>query len=231
VRDSLPALPERQEDYHSSGEEQPDDTDNNPAREELLAKDVARAKQWHRPQDYEAQRESDAEYACLFGSPVKLASFLRLRYRRPQSCSVALHLLGIEHCGVRDHVGIVAFGDGGHRDPVVLLGLERRKVCKQRDEDQWGAQRYDVADEHGCVCTGRFDRELASCGVSGTQPRSHRAAEPEDGRECRRSPGLEGVSFVYRWCGKEPRTYLILPNQCHGCWSDGRGYDDAHEQV
>ena len=208
MHDGLPALDDRPDADTETGEEQPDDTDDDPAGEELLGEDIRAAVHGPRPEDDEGGGEEEGHGAGDDGGAFKLRLF------GGGGLFAAVALAGYElevDVGGLGEVGVVAAADQFHRFPVVLLPAEGEG--EDGHEEDRGEQGGHVAGEHGIVGSRAGDGKVAA-GLGGChEPRDQRADESQDRGEGGRDPVLAG------------------PEQGERGGEDGAGDDASHHQV
>lgn len=129
----LAAFPDRKQAHAHQGTDEPDDANNDPAREEALAEHVACAVHGHRPQDEKRQREHDGHRLGDLGRPEEFGLFDGHLGR--WGGHLAGYKLEVDVCFLRQIV-VVALADGSHRGPVVPV--ESEDASKHRSEDQGG---------------------------------------------------------------------------------------------
>lgn len=115
VLQRVPALEERVHTNHEDGHEEPQDTNDDPAGEEFLAENVARAVHGHGPEDQECESENDGH---CFGDEGGFEEFLLLFFGG--GFGDGCHAGDEFDVFFGNHVRVVAFADGAHGLPVVF---------------------------------------------------------------------------------------------------------------
>lgn len=118
-RQALSALPKRVHTHSQRGAQEPDNADNNPAAEELLAEDVACAVERHGPEDEEHERHDCGGGFGDLGSAKQLGLFGGFSFGGERGVA-ADDLFDVHVCCGRD-VRVVDKADVFHGDPIVVV--------------------------------------------------------------------------------------------------------------
>lgn len=122
---------------------------------ERLAEDVARAVQWHRPDNQEDQRHCYGHPSC----DLRCAHEMLLLLFVVCVVSVFVDCLRIQ-AGSADQGSVVASANILHGFPVVVLLTEA--VGKDGNEDQRAQEGRDVARKHGVVGPRARDAQFST---------------------------------------------------------------------
>lgn len=126
---ALSTFPKRVKTHSDGRTHEPNNADNDPATEEFLAEDVARAVEGHGPKDEENERHDCGGRLCDFGGAQELGLFGGFGFGGEGDVA-ADDLFDVEVGGGGD-VGVVDETDVLHGDPVVI-------VCILLEREFWG---------------------------------------------------------------------------------------------
>lgn len=196
--EGLAALPDREQTDTEEGTEDPDDTDSNPAGEELLAEDVAGAVERHGPKNQEAEGLLQVSHARIdvdvpdstyhddrdsLADLAGLLQLLQVLLSLVAGLTATRDILEIK-TRLLSKVVVVTLADLEHRLPVVLV--KAKDEGEDSNEDNRRQQGGNVASQHGVVGASARDRQLAALLLGCHEPSSQRADKAQNGGEGRR---------------------------------------------
>lgn len=204
----LASLKDREETDCDERADKPHNADDNPSREELLAKDVASAVHGHGPKDQEGDGQHDSrDFGDVGGTEQRS---LLDGHVGGRGVGLAWDELEIDMC-LGGLVVVISLSDGSHGLPVVLVDTEDES--EERSEDERGEQSNDVSCQHRVVGASALNVKRAAGLLCGHQPCDQSAGETE------------------RWSESRSPLVVASPHKCEGGWDDSGGDYYTHHDV